>query len=177
MLLNLYDFDHMKKHSSSALLRELTRCFLCSRRSSKNRRKAERKKHSLKEGSPLEDIALLEALGEIVRNVDNLKGEVHSLLKHLVLFGYDGHAQELQQALQETLQLMELSLPDIWTPELHPFPANTVLGPNSTANIITAAYNQQTWTSPAIQDHVPVHDSAVASRVDLEVHDRILTSA
>ncbi|XP_048360369.1 elongator complex protein 1 [Sphaerodactylus townsendi] len=140
------------KHSSSALLRELTRCFLCSRRSSKNRRKAERKKHSLKEGSPLEDIALLEALGEIVRNVDNLKGEVHSLLKHLVLFGYDGHAQELQQALQETLQLMELSLPDIWTPELHPFPANTVLGPNSTANIITAAYNQQTWTSPAIQD-------------------------
>ncbi|KAJ6653507.1 hypothetical protein lerEdw1_009179 [Lerista edwardsae] len=45
-----------------------------SARSSKNRRKAERKKHSLKEGSPLEDMALLEVLGEIVRSVDGLKG-------------------------------------------------------------------------------------------------------
>nr|XP_056704911.1 elongator complex protein 1 [Euleptes europaea] len=122
-----------------------------SARSSKNRRKAERKKHSLKEGSPLEDIALLEALGEVVRSVDSLKGEAHSLLKYLVLFGYDGQAQELQQALQETLHLMERFLPEIWSPELHPSQANPVWGPNSTANSITAAYNQQKWTAPAIQ--------------------------
>ena len=44
------------------------------RRSSKNRRKAERKKHSLKEGSPLEGLALLEALGEVVQSVEKLKG-------------------------------------------------------------------------------------------------------
>lgn len=46
------------------------------RRSSKNRRKAERKKHSLKEGSPLEDVALLEALSEVVQSIDKLKGRV-----------------------------------------------------------------------------------------------------
>ena len=44
------------------------------RRSSKNRRKAERKKHSLKEGSPLEGLALLEALSEVVQSVEKLKG-------------------------------------------------------------------------------------------------------
>ncbi|XP_077201588.1 elongator complex protein 1 isoform X2 [Paroedura picta] len=123
-----------------------------SARSSKNRRKAERKKHSLKEGSPLEDVALLEALGEIVRSIDSLKGEVHSLLKYLVLFGYDGEAQELQKVFQEALHLMEHSLPEIWSPELQPFPVNPVLGPSSTANSITAAYNQQKWISPAVQD-------------------------
>lgn len=44
------------------------------RRSSKNRRKAERKRYSLKEGSPFEDIALLEVLGESVRAVETVKG-------------------------------------------------------------------------------------------------------
>lgn len=45
------------------------------RRSSKNRRKAERKRYSLKEGSPFEDIALLEALGESIRAVETVKGK------------------------------------------------------------------------------------------------------
>uniref|UniRef100_A0A8C6Y358 Elongator complex protein 1 n=1 Tax=Naja naja TaxID=35670 RepID=A0A8C6Y358_NAJNA len=89
-----------------------------SARSSKNRRKAERKKHSLKEGSPLEDVALLEALGEIVRSVDNLKGEIHSILRHLVLYSYDEQAQELQQAFEDTLHLVESSLLEIWSPDL-----------------------------------------------------------
>lgn len=44
------------------------------RRSSKNRRKAERKRYSLKEGSPFEDIALLEVLRESVRAVETVKG-------------------------------------------------------------------------------------------------------
>lgn len=48
--------------------------FVC-RRSSKNRRKAEGKKHSLKEGSPFEDIALLNALIQIITIVDKMRGE------------------------------------------------------------------------------------------------------
>uniref|UniRef100_A0A670Z9M0 Elongator complex protein 1 n=1 Tax=Pseudonaja textilis TaxID=8673 RepID=A0A670Z9M0_PSETE len=92
-----------------------------SARSSKNRRKAERKKHSLKEGSPLEDVALLEALGEIVRSIDNLKGEIYSILRHLVLYSYDEQAQELQQAFEDTLHLVESSLLEIWISlPLHP---------------------------------------------------------
>ncbi|KAM9330548.1 elongator complex protein 1 [Gastrophryne carolinensis] len=91
-----------------------------SSRTSKNRRKAERKKHSLKEGSPLEDLALMEALGEIVRTVDNMKNEVNSLLKVLVLFGYDIEGKELQLAYHEVLQLIEMSIPVIWIPQGQP---------------------------------------------------------
>ncbi|XP_060695479.1 elongator complex protein 1 [Hemiscyllium ocellatum] len=113
-----------------------------SARSSKNRRKAERKRHSLKEGSPSEDVALLEALGEIISALDKLTGEVHKLLKILVLFGYDILASELQQALGEALQLVEKSIPEIWLPDLKNTAACPVLGPHSTANSITASFQQ-----------------------------------
>ncbi|XP_048449501.1 elongator complex protein 1-like [Rhincodon typus] len=113
-----------------------------SARSSKNRRKAERKRYSLKEGSPLEDVALLEALGEIISTLDKLTGEVHRLLKILVLFGYDILASELQQALDETLQLVEKSIPEIWLPDLKNAAVYPVLGPHSTANSITASFQQ-----------------------------------
>ncbi|KAF3821189.1 hypothetical protein GH733_011342, partial [Mirounga leonina] len=86
-----------------------------SARSSKNRRKAERKKHSLKEGSPLEDLALLEALSEVVQSTEKLKEEVYHILKVLFLFEFDEQGRELQKAFEDTLQLMERSLPEIWT--------------------------------------------------------------
>ncbi|XP_016422525.1 elongator complex protein 1-like [Sinocyclocheilus rhinocerous] len=113
-----------------------------SSRSSKNRRKAEGKKHSLKEGSPFEDIALLNALIQIITIVDKMREEVHSLLKALVLFQFDGPASSLQRDYGELLQLMETALPEIWTENLQhgqtPF-----TGPNSTANSIMASFQQQ----------------------------------
>ncbi|XP_064414336.1 elongator complex protein 1 isoform X2 [Latimeria chalumnae] len=127
-----------------------------SARSSKNRRKAERKKHSLKEGSPLEDVALLEALGEIMRAVDKLTEEVHRLLKALVLFAYDAQALELQQALEETLHLMEKSIPEIWNAGSQQASATPVLGPNSTANSIMASYQQQRTSLQLQQDRFNV---------------------
>uniref|UniRef100_A0A4W3IAW3 Elongator complex protein 1 n=1 Tax=Callorhinchus milii TaxID=7868 RepID=A0A4W3IAW3_CALMI len=108
-----------------------------SARSSKNRRKAERKRHSLKEGSPLEDVALVEALAEIIRTVDELTGEVHRLLKVLVLFGFDTLASELQQVLDDTLQLMEKSIPDIW----HSALKQTTSSPVSGAAMLNGKYN------------------------------------
>ncbi|XP_039589107.1 elongator complex protein 1 [Passer montanus] len=123
-----------------------------SARSSKNRRKAERKRYSLKEGSPFEDIALLEVLGESVRAVETVKGEIHILLKQLVLFGYDEQAGALQQVLEEVLQLMETSVPEIWTPDLQQSSVGLVLGPNSTANSIMAAYQQKRMMPPVVQD-------------------------
>ncbi|XP_025054852.1 elongator complex protein 1 isoform X1 [Alligator sinensis] len=139
----------MASEASSKYSHSNSRISVCS---SKNRRKAERKRHSLKEGSPLEDIALLEALGDIVRATDALKGEVHNLLKELVLFGYDAQARELQQALEEALQLMERSLPEIWSLDLKLTSVNPILGPHSTANSIMAAYQQQRMTAPVVQD-------------------------
>uniref|UniRef100_A0AAR2KWZ7 Elongator complex protein 1 n=1 Tax=Pygocentrus nattereri TaxID=42514 RepID=A0AAR2KWZ7_PYGNA len=84
------------------------------RRSSKNRRKAEGKKHSLKEGSPFEDIALLHALIQIIHVVDKMREEIHSLLKALVLFQFDMLASNLQAHYSELLQLMEKGIPEIW---------------------------------------------------------------
>uniref|UniRef100_A0A8C5MDG3 Elongator complex protein 1 n=1 Tax=Leptobrachium leishanense TaxID=445787 RepID=A0A8C5MDG3_9ANUR len=123
-----------------------------SSRTSKNRRKAERKKHSLKEGSPLEDIALLEALGEIIRGTDKLRYEVHSLLKVLVLYEYDSQARELQKIYDELLHLMENSIPEIWTLNVTPGTAASVLGPNSTANSIMTSYQQQGKINNPTQD-------------------------
>uniref|UniRef100_A0A8I3X2I7 IkappaB kinase complex-associated protein n=1 Tax=Callithrix jacchus TaxID=9483 RepID=A0A8I3X2I7_CALJA len=105
-----------------------------SARSSKNRQKVERKKHGLKEGSLLEDLALLEALSEVVENTENQK--VYHILKVLFLFEFDEQGRELQKAFEDTLQLIERSIPEIWTLTYQQNSATPVLGPNSTANSI-----------------------------------------
>ncbi|KAG5845628.1 hypothetical protein ANANG_G00141300 [Anguilla anguilla] len=122
-----------------------------SSRSSKNRRKAERKKHSLKEGSPLEDVALLHALAEIIHHVDGLQEEVHGLLKALVLFGFDSQAGKLQQDYGEALRIMETAIPEIWQEDRLQSHA-PITGPNSTANSITASYQQQRPATAIQQD-------------------------
>ncbi|KAM6980821.1 elongator complex protein 1 [Aplochiton taeniatus] len=118
-----------------------------SSRSSKNRRKAERKKLSLKEGSPLEDTALLHALAEILHNVDKMREEVQSLLKALVLFHFDGQATKLQLTYGEALQMMEMAIPEVWQGGLMQNQP-PVTGPNSTANSIMASFQQQRPLAP-----------------------------
>ncbi|XP_028272496.1 elongator complex protein 1 isoform X2 [Parambassis ranga] len=113
-----------------------------SSRSSKNRRKAERKKLSLKEGSPMEDKALMHALAEIIATVDKMREEIHSLLKALVLFQFDKQAEKLQLSYEEALQMMEAAVPEVWPEGLHSSPA-PLTGPNSTANSIMASFQQQ----------------------------------
>ncbi|XP_055007062.1 elongator complex protein 1 [Boleophthalmus pectinirostris] len=117
-----------------------------SSRSSKNRRKAERKKLSLKEGSPMEDRALIHALGEIITTVDKMREEVHGLLKMLVLFEFERQAHRLQEQYAEALSLLETSVPEVW-------PENTLnctplTGPQSTANSISASFQQQNPAAP-----------------------------
>ncbi|XP_034357990.1 elongator complex protein 1 [Arvicanthis niloticus] len=125
-----------------------------SARSSKNRRKAERKKYSLKEGSPLEGLALLEALSEVVQSIEKLKDEVHAILKVLFLFEFEEQGKELQRAFESTLQLMQRALPEIWTLAGQQSSATTALGPRSTVNSITASLKQQ-------KTGVPVLDTGV----------------
>ncbi|KAM7389360.1 hypothetical protein PAMP_023344 [Pampus punctatissimus] len=122
-----------------------------SSRSSKNRRKAERKKLSLKEGNPLEDRALMVALGEIITTVDKMKEEVHNLLKALVLFQFDRHAEKLQLTYEEALQTMEAALPEVWPEGLQTNQA-PLTGPNSTANSIMASFQQQQKPVASQQD-------------------------
>uniref|UniRef100_H3D601 Elongator complex protein 1 n=1 Tax=Tetraodon nigroviridis TaxID=99883 RepID=H3D601_TETNG len=122
-----------------------------SSRSSKNRRKAERKKLSLKEGSPMEDRALVLALSELVTTVDKMREEVSSLLKALVLFQYQRQAEALQLAFQQALQSMEAAVPEVW-PEGPQSARAPLTGPNSTANSITASFQQQQSPSASQQD-------------------------
>ena len=87
------------------------------RRSTKNRRKAERKKHSLREGSANEDIALMEALGEIVTTVDRLQDEVASLLGMLVQFGFTSKGKDIQRAFDKLLSLVKSKMDEVWPPQ------------------------------------------------------------
>ncbi|KAM6999828.1 elongator complex protein 1 [Tautogolabrus adspersus] len=113
-----------------------------SSRSSKNRRKAERKKMSLKEGSPMEDRALMCAMSDIITTVDKMREEMHSLLKALLLFQFDKQAEKLQKAYEEALQMMEAAAPEVWPEGLQNNQA-PLTGPNSTANSIMASFQQQ----------------------------------
>ncbi|NXN94720.1 ELP1 protein, partial [Rhinopomastus cyanomelas] len=136
------DMNSKYSHSNSRI----------SARSSKNRRKAERKRYSLKEGSPFEDLALLEVLGENVRAVESVKGDIHILLKQLVLFDYNEQAKALHQVLEEILQLLETSISEIWAPDMQQSSGNLVLGPTSTANSIMAACQQKRMMPSVVQD-------------------------
>ncbi|KAI5100646.1 elongator complex protein 1 [Silurus meridionalis] len=122
-----------------------------SSRSSKNRRKAEGKKHSLKEGSPFEDIALLHAIIQIIHIVDKMREEIHSLLKALVLFQYDNLASSLQSEYSELLQLIDTGIPEIWHEGLQQN-QTPVTGPTSTANSIMASFQQPRPTTASQQD-------------------------
>ena len=98
------------------MFNEYLALYVC-RRSTKNRRKAERKKHSLREGSANEDLALMEALGEIVSTVDRLQDEVASLLGILVQFGFMREGKDIQRTFEKLLGLVKSKIDEIWVPQ------------------------------------------------------------
>ncbi|XP_014675329.1 PREDICTED: elongator complex protein 1-like, partial [Priapulus caudatus] len=85
-----------------------------SARSSKNRRKAERKKYSLREGSTFEDLALMDALAEITLSLDKMKDDVAPLLRALVQLGHDSEASCLQSSFDSLLKHTEKCQFEIW---------------------------------------------------------------
>lgn len=92
----------------------------------------------------------MEALNEVVQSLDKLKDEVYRILKVLFLFEFDEQGRELQKTFQDTLQLVERSLPEIWTLTYQQNSAMPVLGPSSTANSIMASYQQQKTSVPVL---------------------------
>ncbi|KAJ8714548.1 hypothetical protein PYW07_002773 [Mythimna separata] len=87
-------------------------------RSSKNRRKHERKVASLKEGSQYEDVALVMVLHTLVTNTFDLRLSVKELVTVLSYFCKDKEAYILQGTLEKVLKEMKDSFKDIWTNEL-----------------------------------------------------------
>ncbi|XP_023297838.2 putative elongator complex protein 1 [Lucilia cuprina] len=87
-------------------------------RSSKNRRKHERKLLSFKPGNPFEDIAYISALYTQITKCFNQQQHIHDTCKALVLCNKENEATDLQQQLKVLLRLMQDSLDDIWIPEM-----------------------------------------------------------
>ncbi|CAL4166380.1 unnamed protein product [Meganyctiphanes norvegica] len=83
-------------------------------RSSKNRRKLERKKYSTKEGSAFEDLGLMAALHELMTSADQMTVPVSQLMTALLTFGYDAKATQLQSSLSDILTLMDHKKQEIW---------------------------------------------------------------
>ena len=90
-------------------------------KSSKNRRKHEKKKYSTREGSSFEDIGLVAAQHEVISAVYGSVEDVGLLNRALVKFGRaeDG-AREIQGELCALLELIKGSLDKIWMAEESP---------------------------------------------------------
>ncbi|XP_063699383.1 LOW QUALITY PROTEIN: elongator complex protein 1 [Culicoides brevitarsis] len=91
-----------------------------SSKSSKQRRKHERKLFSLKEGSKFEDIALVDALHKIVVKIFNNEHLKHikSVLTVATELQLDELARKLQTQYKNSMHLIKVSLNDIWIPEM-----------------------------------------------------------
>lgn len=89
-----------------------------SQRSSKSKRKHERKLMSLKEGNPFEDIALIDAIYTMVHKIFDQQQQVHELLKSLVDFELDTIGIEVQKRFHELLEDVRRTLGSVWLPEM-----------------------------------------------------------
>jgi len=107
-------FSETSSISGQSAMSSSSRGSRSSGHSSKSRRKHQRKKYSLKEGSKFEDFALLEALAGIVNSADQLQCEIGSLLQMLVLFAFDKEASILQNAFDGLLSSIRGSMTEIW---------------------------------------------------------------
>ncbi|XP_014368772.2 elongator complex protein 1 [Papilio machaon] len=87
-------------------------------RSSKNRRKHQRKVASLKEGSQYEDVALIMTLHSLVTSSFNLRLQVKDVNVTLSVFNKDKMASELQKNLDNLLNEMRSHFKEIWTNDL-----------------------------------------------------------
>ncbi|XP_073841413.1 elongator complex protein 1 [Musca autumnalis] len=87
-------------------------------RSSKNRRKHERKILSLKPGNPFEDIALIDALYNQITRCYGQQQHVRDTCKALLQLQQDSAALQLQQTYKNLLSVMQNSLDAIWIEEM-----------------------------------------------------------
>ncbi|XP_058806417.1 putative elongator complex protein 1 [Phymastichus coffea] len=85
-------------------------------KSSKNRRKHERKMQSIKEGSVYEDLALIRILHQLISQAYKQKDEVRSLLEMLLYINSDCVAEELYKEMNEFLDEIRRGKQEIWFP-------------------------------------------------------------
>lgn len=87
-------------------------------RSSKSKRRHERKLMSLKVGNPFEDIALIDAIYNLIQHIYEQQSHIGEHLKCLVDMKLDASAREIQTKFSELLEHINRSLDTIWLPEM-----------------------------------------------------------
>lgn len=87
-------------------------------RSSKSKRRHERKLLSLKEGNPFEDIAIIDALYHLTGKIYGQQQNIHDLLRSLVDLELDHIGIQVQNAFNQSLEEIKRSLDVIWLPEM-----------------------------------------------------------
>uniref|UniRef100_A0A1B0D704 Uncharacterized protein n=1 Tax=Phlebotomus papatasi TaxID=29031 RepID=A0A1B0D704_PHLPP len=85
-------------------------------KSSKSKRKHKRKLFSLKEGNPFEDVALIDALYNLVSKCFNQQQHVKEICKASILLNVDVMGKDLQHCYKNLLHTIQLSLDEIWIP-------------------------------------------------------------
>lgn len=89
-----------------------------SHRSSKNRRKHERKLLSLKVGNPFEDIALVDVIYNLVQKSFNQQQMIRGILLSLIDLELDETGVQLQRIYGKLLSVVKDSLDEVWIPEM-----------------------------------------------------------
>lgn len=87
-------------------------------RSSKSKRRHERKLLSLKEGSPFEDIAIIDAVYNLVQQIYGQQSQIGEILKCLIDLELDSCAREIQTKFSELLDDVQRKMDQIWLPEM-----------------------------------------------------------
>ncbi len=87
-------------------------------KSSKNRRKHQRKLLNLKEGNAFEDIALIDALYNLAVRTFEQQKSIRIVCRTLVDQGMDEQGIELQRVFGKALTVIRNSLDEIWIPEM-----------------------------------------------------------
>ncbi|KAL1924120.1 uncharacterized protein VTP21DRAFT_7155 [Calcarisporiella thermophila] len=85
-------------------------------KSSKSRRREERKKLRGKKGSIYEEEYLVDSLRRLMGRTDAMKSDVGSLCKALIVFDQQDKASVLQTMLEELLERMKTSVPEVFKP-------------------------------------------------------------
>ena len=83
-------------------------------KSNKNRRKADRKLYSIKEGSMYEDIGIMAAVHELLCGVPAVKDEIGKVMRILADIGVLEKLKSLQEKFQFLLDQIDTSIPIVW---------------------------------------------------------------
>jgi len=121
-------------------------------KSSKNRRKADRKLYSMREGSTYEDLGLMAEIHNILSGITETRTEVAELIRALVDVGNEERATDIQILMEKFLTEAEEAIPKVWTAGIMGSGGETGerFGPDATVEDIvkSAGASKEEYCSP-----------------------------